>query len=330
MPLSPYPVDTGGQDGWQGQILEIPLAGLAAAPLSHGRPLEDLVKSIGELGLLRPLWLALDGDGRPLVISGGRRLAALARLGFRKAPCLAPRPGPGQTLACSSFLAALALTDNLGRGLNQAELCLAWDWARKASEPPAWPTLAGLLGFRPGTTRLVALEKAMEVQGQTLDLMAQGRLDPENAALLAAWTPEERALALDLVARTGPSRQNRRQWLEWLDDLRRSGGPGFLAGLLAGPALAAISGPRAEKSAREAIHGLRFPFLSDLARRRREALRDLALPEGLKIELDPDFEDVTTTIGLTFSDKDSLGRLAQKALELSEGQALDALWLLED
>jgi hypothetical protein len=225
-----------------------------------------------------------------------------------------------------------ALTDNLERGLNPAELVLAWKLAKKEAPPEAWPDIASLLGLDPRGRKLAALEKAALLPESALDLLAQGALDPENALIMASWELGEQKMTLELVSRVGPSRQNRRLILEWLDDLRRAlgaEGTGDLTRLLSNPELSTLSGPQAEKKARDLIYAHRFPYLTKLAHFRQEALKVLELPAAIKLELDPDFEDVTAVLRITFTGAEDLGQLLNRAQALADQVVLDRLWALE-
>jgi hypothetical protein len=245
-----------------------------------------------------------------------------------KIPCLpltALNPSPDPT-----NLIKAAITDNLERGLNQAELSLAWDLVKREAPKEAWPEMASLLGFSLHGQKPLALEKAALLPKEALPLLAQGKLDPENALVLADWPIPGQSLALGLIGRASPSKQNRRLWLEWLDDLRRAQGNGALLETLSSPALKDLSGPLAEKMARDHIRALRFPYLTKLERKRQEILKSLALPEGFKLELDPNFEDVSATIKITFSDALELKSLATVALSLAREDTLERLWALRD
>jgi ParB-like chromosome segregation protein Spo0J len=301
---------------------------LYALPLSHGRPLEPLVESIKSLGLLRPLWVAQDQNHKAVIVSGSRRLEALKLLKVTSIPCQVPFSlGPAPS---STQLLLAAITDNLERGFNLAELTLVWNLAKKEAPQEAWPSIAGLLGFKPQSQTLLGLEQAALLPRQALDLMAKGAFDPENALALAAWPGFLQEKILELISRLGPSKQNRRLWLDWLSDLRDSQGDQFLNQTLNSSQLTALSGPQAEKKARDYLRCLRFPYLSQLTQLRKNSLKALALPENFKLELDQDFEDVLTTIKLTFSDAQELKALATLALKLSEGQCLENLWALKD
>jgi hypothetical protein len=269
------------------------------------------------------------GD-RPVVVSGGRRLAALRLLKAGPVAVWAPEAAEPAGLSPSARILLASVTDDLERGFNPAELTQIWRLTREETPEEDRPAIARLLGFEPRGRKALALERSALLPDRGLDMMALGRLDPENSLILAGWERPEIDQALDLFDRAWPSRQNRRLWLEWLDDLRRSEGPAALSGLLASPELAGLSGPGAEKAARDHIRALRFPRLTELGHRRREALKALDLPKGLKLGLDPDFEDVTATVSLTFSDAPELRRLATSAMELADQGTLDRLWALED
>lgn len=302
---------------------------LDALDLSRGREPGPLVDSVRKLGLLRPLWTAPGPGGRPLVIAGSRRLAALRTLGVREAPCVAtPEPaGEASFPDAPSRLLTLAVTDNLDRGLNQAELALCWAWARKNCAAAALPGIADLLGFKPRDRRLAALEDSARLPPRALDALAAGRLDLENAGPLMTMDGPEREMVLDLLARTGASRQNRRLWLEWLGDLGRLKGPGGIADILASPELASARGAGGRETAGARLRALRHPRLAELAAKRRDAVVKMALPPGLKIEADPELEDASCRMELVFPDRETLRALAGKALELAGSDELGELWL---
>jgi ParB-like chromosome segregation protein Spo0J len=319
-----------------GKVIQMDLSELSSLPFSYGRPIEPLVQSIKTLGLMRPLWLVLDGNGLPTVISGSRRLEALRLLGLKSAPCWLPIPKdpmfdrlPANPNMAANLIMA-AITDNLDRGFNQAELVLVWQLALKEAPGEALPEIARLLGFKHPSNRTLALEKAATLPSPALELLSSGKLDPENALTLSSWNLSEQVSALNLMARVGPSRQNRRLWLEWLDDLRRSEGLNFLSEFLTLSTLSDLSGPEAEKKARDYIRGRRFPYLTELSQKREQILQSLNLPTAFKLELDPDFEDVLTTLKLTFSESNELIKLASFALNLAQGGSLEKLWSLND
>jgi ParB-like chromosome segregation protein Spo0J len=295
---------------------------LLAFRLSVGRPIEPLTESINNLGLLTPLWVAVidspKGSLQPVVISGGRRLLALKNLGLQSAPCLAPN---------QSNLLLAAITANLERGFNQAETVLAWALAEKAAQDKverqkAWQ----LLGLAPRDRRLAWLEAAAALPEEALQTMAEGRLDMENAPELMSLDQTERQAVLKLILGARPSKQNRRRWLQWLSDLKRITGRNLE--LLFTPAiLASLTGQDGEKVTTEYLQKLRFPLIAELRDQRRAFVAALGLSPGLRLELDPELEDVTGEVRLSFSEPDELRRLALEAAALSQRPELGKSWL---
>jgi ParB-like chromosome segregation protein Spo0J len=294
----------------------LPVSGLRALRLSVGRDDAALRLSISEVGLVRPLLLARGLDGRPVVVSGGRRLSALRALGAETVPCLAP-DGP--------HVAAAAVSENLERGLSPAELALAWDLARKAIDPAEREKIMRLLGISPGDKRLPALAAAAAASPAAQEALAAGRLDLENAEALAPLPPEERERALELILAAGASRQNRRRWIEWLLDLRRiEKRP--LGAIIGQGLMEAAAGPDGAKAVSERLQRLRAPGVAALRDERRELLKSLRLPGGLALWLDPELEDAAGDLRISFQTPEELGRLAQEAGKLAKSEVFGQLW----
>jgi hypothetical protein len=320
-------IDPGGD--WRGRLMMLPTDSLSAWPMSAGRSPEPLAESIGRLGLARPLWVARAESGGPVVIAGGQRLQALRLLGQGYAPCLAP-PGP--------FLAAMALTDNLDRGLNQAELALAWRLARQAAPGEERALVIRLAGLVPRDRRISALVAA-ESNGRILAALAEAVIDLENARFLADLSGPEIDMVLGLFRSARPSRSSRRIWLEILSDLRRirdlSLDRLFSAGSDREPATpeaaalaeALAAGQGAEKRVGALLERLRRPGIARLRERRQSILKSLKLPEGLSITVDPELEDAAPEIRLTLGRASDLGALARAALDLAERPELAELFL---
>jgi ParB-like chromosome segregation protein Spo0J len=274
-----------------------------------------MARSISELGLIRPPLVAQDASGRPIVISGGRRLMASLSLGLEAIACLAPG-GPR--------LAALAISENLDRGLNPAETALAWELARQAADEGERRLIASMLAL--SAKRLPALEAAASLGDKALEAMAKGALDLENAQSLAALADSEREAVLALILEARASRQNRRRWLEWLADLKRSSGKPLTA-LVKKELSPLAQGPEAERRVSERLSALRLPGVARLRAKRRAMVKSLKLPEGLKLELDPELEDVKGEVRLSFDSASELRGLAEAAIRLSGQLENEDLWL---
>ncbi|MDR2442598.1 MAG: hypothetical protein LBE31_03655 [Deltaproteobacteria bacterium] len=335
---------------WRGNLFDLPLSDLKALPLSIGRSNELIAESIESFGLLYPLWVAKSHNNEPIVISGGLRLSALRLLGHKTAPCLAP-PGP-------NFLTT-ALISNLSRGLNPAEMAVIWLWAKKlaayncdndsknnselnsdlngqsksalnsknnselnSGKDSEKQEVQNLLGLKPGDRRLSWLEAAAALPKEALLALALGRLDLENAPELMALSSPERDIALSLILGTKASRQNRRQWLGWLGDLKRINNAPLDSFLTKNIVSDLTSAEGGEKKTHDYLQKLRFPFVSELRDRRQKFIDSLNLPNGLKLTLDNQLEDEKYDLYISFSDAGDLKRLVEAALELAQGDNL--------
>jgi hypothetical protein len=227
----------------------------------------------------------------------------------------------------AASLMLMILADNQERGFNQAEQALLWDLIKKKTNQAYWPLLAERLSLKLGSRAQKALEAAVELPESALTELALGRLDADNCLALANFAQPARAKILDLLARALPSRQNRRLWLEWLADLSRLESPDSLLAWLSDGPLAQEAGPEAQKRIRAILRNRRFPVLSKMTARRQKALKELALPTGLKIVSDPELEDVETKLEMTFADADALAALARETARVAASPALRRFFL---
>ena len=326
---------------WRGNMVTLPIRELAAWRLSVGRDDDPLLRSIEAVGLARPLWVAKTMDGRPVVISGGRRLAALRALGAESVPCLCPD---------IPFLGLLAISDNLGRGLNPAELALSWALTAHLADTREKETARRLLGIAGRDKRVPGLKAALRLPEEAFLAFASGRMDPEDAEAISLMPETLRDPATALILAAKASRRNRRRWLEWLSDIARIRAEETRAEsaraeniktedmrsrdrlselsteIVGQDLLEAASLPDGEKLVTDRLLALRFPALTRLRSKRRELVKSLRLPEGLKLELDPELEDKRAELRLAFDSPSSLRLLANAASELSEKSEFERLW----
>jgi ParB-like chromosome segregation protein Spo0J len=273
-------------------------------------------------------------DGRPVVISGGRRLEALRALGAENAPCLCPD---------IPFLGLLSITDNLERGFNPGELALALSLAGSLEDPKEREAVMEALGLSPSDKRLPGLRAAMSLPEEGFLALCSGRLDPEDAEALSSLPGPERGPSLELILAAKASRRNRRRWLEWISDLARireraeaGNGPRESAGpqsrsrpitprIVTPELLEAASRPDGERLAAERLQALRFPSITAAKERRRALVKSLGLKDGLRLELDPELESKGAALWMSFDSPGGLRRLLKAALDLSESSELGLL-----
>jgi ParB-like chromosome segregation protein Spo0J len=288
---------------------EAPLAELEEAlPFSFARPAEALAESISQVGLLRPLLVQREGS-RLKLLAGNLRRRALQLLGRSAAPAVFLPPATPDALA-------LALADNLGRPVNPAETALVWRRLVETRGQAEAEKLAGLLGLDQAPKLRRQNFQAAALPPRGLLALAEGRLDLAAAARLANWPEADQDAVLGLFERLNPSLSNRRIWLDLLEDLARREGLSP-ADLLSDPDIAASEAeaeargrPAAEAAARDFLFRRRNPLLAELRKKRAARLRALNLPPSARLALDPQFEDLSFSLTLAFSNLDEFRVLA--------------------
>ncbi|MDR2725569.1 MAG: hypothetical protein LBC90_05810, partial [Candidatus Adiutrix sp.] len=145
--------------------------------------------------------------------------------------------------------------------------------------------------------------------------LADGRLDLAAAARLARWPCADREAALDLFETFKPSLSNRRLWLDWLEDLARREGRSPALILAAPDFQVRPMGEEARGDAAARVSDLLFrrrhPLLAELRQKRADRLRALGLPPTARLALDPNLEDLSFSLTLTFSGSADFQALAE-------------------
>lgn len=297
-------------------------------PESPDHPgLAELSDSIRHLGLLRPplVWAE---EGSLKLLAGRRRLAAVKSLGWASLPVLKLPPGTPATTAL-----ALGLADNRERGFDPAETALIWRFLQQWDRDAAL-SLAPFLGLAPSPRLRDWCLAASELPPKGLEALADGRLDLETGARLATWPAEDLEPVLDIFAALNPSKQKKREWLNWLEDIgrREKLTPRLI---LAAPevaeALSTVESrgrPAVENELRRLLWRRRHPQLAQLTELREARLRALGLPPSARLELDPSLEDLSFTLRLNFATPEDFQPLADIVFGLKSNP--DFLKILDD
>jgi hypothetical protein len=202
---------------------------------------------------------------------------------------------------------ALALADNLERPVNPAETALVWRKLVETLGIAEAEKLAGFLGLAQAPKLRGRNFEAASLPPRGLKALADGSLDLSAAARLSHWDEADREAVLDLFETFKPSLSSRRLWLDWLEDLTRREGP-RPALILAELGLQALPSGAA---AGDLIFRRRHPELAKMRQKRADRLRALGLPPAARLSLDPDFEDLSFSLTLTFSGPDDFQSLAE-------------------
>lgn len=295
----------------------------------HDQTDTDLADHIATHNLLHPLLALEPVPGQNLaLVDGYRRQQALLTLGQTAAPTLIiPKEIPlAQALT-------LALTQNRERGFNPAEVALRWSFLSQHHPilaPILAPTLAPVLNLQSPKSGQWCLAAARLPQAGLVAL-AQGRLDLENAARISGWDPTDQQALLDLFELLNPSKQKKRLWMDWLEDLARREKCG-ISQLLATPEIEAalaevdrLGRPAVEEKIRLYLWNRRHPLLGEMVNQRQARLKALKLPPTLRLELDPTLEDIKFNLNLYFTTLAEFKNLADQTRRLTENEDFRSL-----
>ena len=153
-------------------------------------------------------------------------------------------------------------------------------------------------------------------------------MDLGNARAMKGWAEGEKAALLQLFMRLKPSVQKRRQWAEWLGDIKARDGADLKAFLQ--ERFGGFATQQREEEARGELFAARFPKLAATLRRQSELIKSLSLPDGITLTFDSSLEDPAAVFRLDFS---SLEHLREQLTELlaivSSSARLNKIFLSE-
>ena len=302
------------------------IVGTILFPLSWGRDIEPLKKSIGRIGLVSPLVLRNGRDGLEL-ICGRRRLEALRDLGRSEFPALVLP----ESVADEEAL-VLALEENLGhRMFNDAEKVLALTaLARFFDRDRLTSQYLPLLGLPPRGDVLEEYLQLADLGPEGLDALARGDMDPETGVLLLSLSASDRQAVQSLLIALTPGRNKRRELLTWLTEIgRREDLP--LDAVLADPAVREaltsdkLPRPQKEKKIRELLRRRRRPVQSRLEDRRLAAIKSLGLPVRIRLTPPQNFEGLEFALEMTFADAAELRENLECLARLAQSEELTDL-----
>jgi hypothetical protein len=302
---------------------------LKVLPFSFGRDPEPLARSIQKQGLLRPLWGVIDPEGRPVIVSGGLRVAALKLLGQTTAPTYLLTQDPHWLDVWT-----LALADNLGKTYNPAEKALILAALSSTLTDPEMASLTGLMDLPIGKALKERNLAAAKLPYPALLALAKDKLDLATGARLAQLGPD--ALGLwTLLEGYNPSLQTRRKWVDWLIDLSRleKRAPLDLAqeigATLANPPSFKAPNLGPAKTFEGLLKSWRFPKVTFLEAQRLRLLKSAPLPPGVSLTTDPSLEDLKATLTIQFSGPDDLAARLKELKPLLNNPNFQKIWKLK-
>ncbi|MEA2038415.1 MAG: ParB N-terminal domain-containing protein [Thermodesulfobacteriota bacterium] len=274
--------------------------------MSFGFNLSLLAQSIERVGLIdRPL-MAEDKHGRLTVITGYRRILALRSLGWITIPC---RIIGGSELSPLECL-CLNLYDNLAtRNLNEVEKGMVLSrltlWVPRSEIMDHYMPLLGLPSHEPTLNLFTMLER--ELNKDVKEHLVQGILSMQSVKSLLDMKHESRLLVFNLISTLKFNINQQIQLVEYLAELSHIKNT-TISDLLGDQAIGRIcsdirmNNPQKAKALLSCLRNMRFPTLVDAERVFKNRISGLGLPEGVRVDAPPYFEQPGYRLQVSFKD----------------------------
>jgi hypothetical protein len=244
-------------------------------PLADGR----LLASIARFGMLSPL--VLRGGGRPVVITGHKRLDAARRLGIGKVPCIFLDADDRQALLTS-------INDNLSRPLNTVEraVCVQKMAGLGCPVEEIYAIMA-MLGLPAREKAVKTCIAAASAEEQVLAFIVRHGLPLPVVEQLFWFEPGETKEIIRLVGPLRSTVSSLREALHLMMLLKVKRGEIALAGL---------EDAKDMEGLRLALKKRTNPLLAGLEGKLAGILAACALPPHVKVRVDPAFEKESVDI----------------------------------
>ena len=294
--------------------------------MSFGFNLSLLIQSIEQVGLTNSPMMIEDKQGRLTVITGHRRILALRSLGWINIPCRIIGESELSPLECL----CLNLYDNLTtRKLNEVEKGMVLShltlWVPRAEVIEHYMPLLGLPSHEPTLDLFTTLEK--ELNKDVKEHLVQGMLSMQSVKSLLDMKHESRLLVFTLMSTLRLNINQQAQLVEYLAELSHIKSTA-ISDLLGDPPIGRIcsdirmNNPQKAKALLGYLRSIRFPTLVDAERVFKNRISGLGLPEGVRVNAPPYFEQPGYRLQVSFKDGKEL---KNKIERLSRIQGLEDL-----
>lgn len=277
----------------------------------------DLALSISAIGLLNPPAL-IDAQGRLIVISGFRRLAAMKSLDDYR-HCVPVRMLPLTTTTMRQ--AAIAISDNtFQRQLNVVEQSRCYALLRRVCDPPeSWTNLANACGLPASGKALKRILPIARMPEMLQQAIVEGSIALPVAHLINEINTDDRRSMIDFLRKITTGLNVQRELFELITEIaKRDGLP--IQTLIERDRVRLIleqellSTPQKAQQIRHLFKAERFPALSDTQKRYQQTLRELRLSPYVQVQPPPFFEGKTYQVTLKVNSRHQL-RTLQEELE---------------
>ena len=309
---------------------------IAAPHLFWAAPADAaLIASLDRLGQTTPA-LAGIAEGRPILIAGSRRAAALRTLRGRTLAAvtvdlLDPQPeAPGADLALPLRLGMLYLASNLGRAVTDAMAVAAGRYFTANGSLDEFLALAGPTLFPEGDRRGRLVASWLGLPPAWDALLASGNVPLGAAGRLAGLDPVTLAALFPLAGAVRWSRGSLENALVFLVEAARLAGESPSAALVRSGALdlpgRGLSPNDLSAGILAALRRLRYPALTTLEARFAALSREL-LPAGSRVKVRPSqgFETDAFAVETLVRRPDDLARAAADLAAMAASPVLPRL-----
>ena len=292
-------------------------------------PLEPLMRSVRERGILSPLHVQPTAPGRFRIIIGFRRFEVARELGFQEIPCIVREEESKLTLFVQ------ALEDNLVTRpfhlLEKAHLLLKLRDQFGLSDQVLMDDFMSLLDIRVDRFHLQQYLSLARLPGP-LQRALLDPLEPAVALKLSSWKSEEQEFFQTLVSKFRLGRNKQKQLFALLDELRDSTAvtPSGPEKKVSVPILWQQSGAaqieedqRLSLSERfgkafEVLYRERFPGLATYEQEYQRLKSALKLPSRIQFHAPRYFEGEKIDVSFAFQSSDELFETAKKLEEIAQ------------
>jgi hypothetical protein len=287
--------------------------------------LDELKKSIKEVGVINPITLRHTQEGTYQIVTGYKRLLACLELNRQTIPALIYEPHDLSPM--QAFL--YNLHDNVfTRELNIIEkytICSKLVKLYAVSEEDIVKQYLPLLGEEPSYKILhqyLGLEQLIEPM--RVHVVEKGAAI-SSATRIAEFTPSTQNALVNVLKHVNPSTNKLNELLTLIREIAARDGTSVeeilqryqLLTIVADPTVAA---PEKVMALRQTLRSVRLPHLTERQNQLTELIQGLQLPQSTRLVADPYFEDSKLKLECQFSAPEELNALVCKIQEAFEKQ----------
>jgi hypothetical protein len=298
--------------------------------MSFGFDLRPLIRSIKKVGLINAPLLSEGGQGRWIVVTGYRRIQAIASLGWEKVPCRVIAESRAEPL---DYL-LLNLHDNLAtRKFNEVEKAMVLSrlaiYLSRAEIIRHYMPLLDLPSHEPTFLLFRDIEEILDkdIKGH----LALGLLSLHAARMLLDLDDNARSSLNYLIGKLKLNVNQQKQLIDYIVDLSHNSHKSVSAFLEDHPVKSIcddshMNNPQKARAVLQLLRRECYPALSRSENAFKEKVSRLGLPTGVKITHPPFFEAAEHRLEILFKDGRELKRKLGQIRGVEGLEDLGDLW----